>query len=125
MSVKRYGESIAATRDGADFKLIPVDEPELGLWVKAKDYDALLSVLRQCVEKVERMRPQIMPPYEWEPDPTWYNKAIDEIVSIARPYLESKEEEPEPEPEQEDEPRYVTREMALDAGDPTLEGQKL
>ncbi len=28
-------------------------------------------------------------------------------------------------PEQPDEPRYVTREMALDAGDPSLEGQRL
>jgi hypothetical protein len=47
MNMKRYGESIAATPDGCDFKLLPVDEPELGLWVKAADYDALLALARR------------------------------------------------------------------------------
>jgi hypothetical protein len=46
----------------------------------------------------------------------------DLLLNMARAALEEKESESEQEPEED---RYVTREMALDAGDPSLEGQKL
>lgn len=55
-----------------------------------------------------------------------YYFSIDDVTHW-RPLPEPpKEEEPEPEPEVEPESdRYVTREMAIDAGDTSLEGQKL